>query len=145
MKPFGPHHCFMRSGSVKHFHTSSRGASNTRLMTNSELWPAASGGSAITIQPMPKRSATMPKRGEKNVLPSGICTCPPSASALNMRSASASSLAETDSAKPWNIGLPWARPSDAMICVLPMRKQECMILFSLPGAHMPGLRLGAFA
>ena len=90
----------MCSGSVKQLHTSSRGASNTRLMTNSELWPAASGGSAITIQPMPKRSATMPNRGEKNVLASGICTCPPAASALNMRSASASSLAETESAKP---------------------------------------------
>ena len=27
-----------------------------------------------TIQPMPNLSATMPKRGEKNVLASGICT-----------------------------------------------------------------------
>ena len=84
----------------------------------------------------------MPNRGEKKVLVSGICTCPPSASALNMRSASASSLAETDSAKPLNIGLPSARPSDAMICVSPMRKHECMILFSLPGAHMPGCGSG---
>src|SRR5258706_11933001 len=33
--PLGPHHCFIRSGSVKHFHTRSRGASKTRLMTNS--------------------------------------------------------------------------------------------------------------
>ena len=36
-----------------------------------------------TIHDTPKRSATMPKRGEKNVFVSGICTCPPLASALN--------------------------------------------------------------
>src|ERR1700736_279355 len=41
VKPFGPHHCFMRSGSVNACHTSSRGASNTRVMTNSELVVAA--------------------------------------------------------------------------------------------------------
>jgi hypothetical protein len=34
-----------------------------------------------------KRSATMPKRGEKKVLVSGICTCQPSVSALNRWSA----------------------------------------------------------
>src|SRR5687768_4172692 len=33
--PFGPHHSFMRCGSVKAFHTKSRGASKTRVMTNS--------------------------------------------------------------------------------------------------------------
>ncbi len=37
MKPFGPHQCFMRSGSVNAFHTRSRGASNTREMTKSGL------------------------------------------------------------------------------------------------------------
>ena len=31
----------------------------------------------MTIQDTPKRSATMPKRGEKNVFASGSCTCPP--------------------------------------------------------------------
>src|SRR6266852_9842886 len=31
VKPFGPHHCPMCSGSVHAFHTSSRGASNTRV------------------------------------------------------------------------------------------------------------------
>ncbi len=47
----------------------------------------------ITIHVTPKRSAAMPKRGEKNVLPSGICTAPPSARAANTRSASAASFA----------------------------------------------------
>src|SRR5262249_13173548 len=40
VKPFGPHHCFIRSGSVKHFHTSSRGASSTREMTKSVFFVA---------------------------------------------------------------------------------------------------------
>ncbi len=44
----------------------------------------------MTIHDTPKRSATMPKRGEKKVLPSGICTCPPLPSAANNLSASAS-------------------------------------------------------
>src|SRR6516225_9070652 len=39
-EPFGPNHSFMRSGSVKHFHNRSGGASNTRVMTKSPvlLW-----------------------------------------------------------------------------------------------------------
>src|ERR1700740_2313679 len=37
-EPFGPHHSFMRSGSVKHFQTRSRGASNEREMTKSALF-----------------------------------------------------------------------------------------------------------
>src|SRR5262249_28982831 len=39
--PFGPHHCCMCAGSVKHLHTSSRGASNTREMTKSSLLVSA--------------------------------------------------------------------------------------------------------
>src|SRR5580698_3427602 len=39
-EPFGPHHCFMCSGSVNACHTSSRGASNTREMTKSALFVA---------------------------------------------------------------------------------------------------------
>src|ERR1700742_5203804 len=34
VKPFGPHHCMMYSGSVHARHTSSRGASNTLVTTN---------------------------------------------------------------------------------------------------------------
>src|SRR5580700_3232820 len=40
-EPVGPNQCFMCSGSVKAFHTSSRGASNTREMTKSVLFVAA--------------------------------------------------------------------------------------------------------
>src|ERR1700704_4655028 len=39
--PFGPHHCFMRSGSVNAFHTRSRGASSTRERTKSALLVSA--------------------------------------------------------------------------------------------------------
>src|SRR3546814_8087863 len=52
--------------------------------------------STITIQETPKRSATMPKRGLKKVLASGICTSPPSASAAKNFSASASSATVSD-------------------------------------------------
>ena len=57
-------------------------------------------GVVTTIQDTPKRSATMPKRGEKKVFPIGICTCPPSARAANSRSASAASAAVSESEKP---------------------------------------------
>ena len=67
-------------------------------------------GATTIIHDTPKRSATMPKREEKKVLVSGICTCPPSARAANSRSASASSGAESDSEKPWKLGLPEASP-----------------------------------
>src|SRR5262249_23606463 len=79
----------------------------------------AGGCSTTTIQLMPNLSASMPKRGEKKVLPSGMCTCPPSASAANSRSASASFLALSAREKPLNSGLPWAIPSDAMTAVSP--------------------------
>src|ERR1700730_7716105 len=99
----------------------------------------------MTIHDTPKRSATIPKRGEKKVLVSGICTCPPSASALNRRSASASLGTVSDSDIPWKPGLPWQAPSDAITVVSPMRRLACMILFSEPGATITGRRrLGAF-
>src|SRR5262249_2345636 len=60
---------------------------------------AAAQASTMIIQPTPKRSATMPKRLAKNVLPSGIRTSPRSASAANTRSASASFLALMESEK----------------------------------------------
>ncbi len=47
-------------------------------------------GCTTIIHGTPKRSATMPKHGEKNVLPSGMRTSPPSPSALNIFFASAS-------------------------------------------------------
>src|SRR5262249_33221643 len=63
-------------------------------------------GMTMTIQPTPNLSATMPKHGEKKVLVSGCCTCPPWPSALKSFLASASSLASTESEKPLNSGLP---------------------------------------
>src|SRR5258706_64988 len=74
----------------------------------------------------------MPKRGEKNVSESGICTCPPSPRAANSRSAAAMSIAVMDSENPWNSGLPWHRPSDAMTLVSPMRSSACI-------GHGPGI------
>ncbi len=56
----------------------------------------------MIIHDTPKRSATIPKRGEKKVCVNGICTCPPSARAANSRSPSASSATASDSEKPWN-------------------------------------------
>ena len=58
-------------------------------------------GMTVTIQPTPNRSATIPKRADQNVLASGICTCPPSASAANFRSASASFATVSEREKPW--------------------------------------------
>ena len=58
----------------------------------------------VTIQPTPKRSVTMPKHGDQNVLPRGICTCPPSASASNVRPASAASTAVNARENPENAG-----------------------------------------
>src|SRR5579871_462554 len=54
----------------------------------------------MTIHCTPNLSVSMPKRGEKNVLASGIVTVPPSPRAPNSLSASASLAAETVSAKP---------------------------------------------
>ena len=50
-------------------------------------------GWTITIQETPKRSATIPNRGEKNVFPIGMCAVPPSESAEKTRSASVASFA----------------------------------------------------
>src|SRR5687767_13876744 len=92
----------------------------------------------MTIQCTPKRSATMPKQGEKKVLVSGITTFPPSARALNHLSASASSLAGRDSPKPSNLGFPEAMPSDASTVPPLILKAACSTLSSLPGVHMVG-------
>src|SRR2546427_9673180 len=92
----------------------------------------------MIIQPTPKRSATMPKRLAKNVLPSGMRTSPPVASALNTRSASASCLALTESEKPSNFGLPRAQPSEAITDSPLVLRHEYMLLFLLPGALLAG-------
>src|SRR5688500_16738968 len=57
--------------------------------------------STTIIHDTPKRSAALPKRGEKKVFASGICTCPSSATAANRRSASSVFAAVIDNEKPW--------------------------------------------
>src|SRR5262245_53326398 len=91
----------------------------------------------LIIQPTPKRSVTMPKHGDQKVLPSGICTCPPSASAANFRPASASLAAVTDNENPLK-SAPSPQPSEAIRFASPMRKDLCMILLSHPGGTWPG-------
>lgn len=78
----------------------------------------------MTIHDTPKRSATMPKDEAKNVLPSGICTWPPSLSALKRRLASASLAAVRVSDTPLKSGWPLTLPSDASSSVSPMRKLD---------------------
>ena len=75
----------------------------------------------MTIHITPKRSATMPKRGEKKVLAKGICTFPPSPSAAKTRSASAALSTATVSPKPWKFGFPVQWPSEARTCDLLLR------------------------
>jgi hypothetical protein len=62
----------------------------------------------------------MPKREEKKVLVNGIYTCPPSARETNSRSASASLGTVSDSEKPWKLGRPSHRPSEANTVVSPI-------------------------
>jgi hypothetical protein len=90
-----------------------------------------------TIQPMPNRSVTMPKRGDQKVLSGGICTLPPSASAAKTRSTAASSGSEIDNENPSNRLLS-SHPSEAISMVSPMRKAQCMTLFSNPAGTVPG-------
>src|SRR5215471_15887334 len=75
----------------------------------------------------------MPKHGDQKVLPSGICTWPPSASALNIRPASASLAAVKDKENPLKLG-PSLEPSEAIKVAFPMRRLACMILLSQPAA-----------
>jgi hypothetical protein len=77
------------------------------------------------IHETPNRSATIPKRDEKNVLVSGICSCPPVPSAVKNRSASPSSLAgnrqrdalEARLALAATVGRHQSRITDAEACM----------------------------
>src|SRR5262249_34665512 len=60
----------------------------------------------LTIQQTPNRSSTMPKRGDQNVLASGIVTWPPSESAANTLSATSTSFNQIAKPNPLNSGLP---------------------------------------
>ena len=79
----------------------------------------------------------MPKHGDQKVLPSGICTWPPSASASNARFAAASSGTAYDNENPLKLVLPEQPPSDAITVPSPIFSDACMILFSDPGGSMP--------
>src|SRR4051794_17521416 len=94
--------------------------------------------STITIQPTPNLSDSTPNLGEKNVLPSGISTLPPSLRAANSRSTSASLFTASVSEKPLNSGLPPLLPSDAIICCPPSLKDECITPFGLQGGAQLG-------
>src|SRR5271169_566622 len=87
----------------------------------------------ITIQATPNLSVSMPKRGEKKVLASGIVTWPSSPSVAKILSASVSSLAKIVRAKPWKFGLPWLRPSEASSIASPIWICACMTLSLEPG------------
>src|SRR5215475_10478961 len=95
-------------------------------------------GITTTIHDTPKRSSSMPKRGEKNVLPSGILTLPPLLSPLNARSASASLLTWIESVTPPNGVLSAQSPSDAMTSLSPILKHACMTLLSQFGGSLSG-------
>src|SRR5262245_16860046 len=79
----------------------------------------------------------MPKQGDQKVLPRGICTSPPSASAANFRAASASFAAVSDNENPLKLG-PSLQPSEAIRFASPIRKVVCMILLSQPAGTFPG-------
>src|SRR4051812_8732703 len=95
-------------------------------------WPT------ITIQPTPNLSASMPNFGKKNVFIIGWRTWPPSLSAANSRSASASVSTASVSEKPLNSDLPALLPSDAMIFWPPSLKDECMTPFGFDGGAQLG-------
>src|SRR6188508_2961329 len=83
-------------------------------------------GATLTIQPMPKRSCNMPNFGDQKVFVSGIRTCPPSASAVKLRSASASVATLSASEKPENFPSSGEHPSDAISVLPPMRNVVCI-------------------
>src|SRR6266513_5416123 len=68
-------------------------------------------GVTLIIQPTPKRSSNIPKRGDQNVLLSGMVTLPPFANAAKARSASPSVATESESEKPSKLGFSVEQPS----------------------------------
>src|SRR5256885_4683585 len=70
-----------------------------KIPANRPTLPHISAGQ-FTIQGMPNWSTHMPKPFAKKVLPNGMVTVPPSASALNLRSASAGFSTESETEKP---------------------------------------------
>ena len=83
----------------------------------------------LTIQGTPKRSVSMPKRLEKNVSPIGIVTVPPSLSALNSRSASATVSTCSVTAKPLRLSA--SGPSEAISTASPTVRRAWMTLCAI--------------
>jgi hypothetical protein len=81
----------------------------------------------------PEASLHMPKQADQKVLPSGMKTLPPAASASNKRRACASSSAVIDSVTPAKGTGSLLMPSDAMSSVSPVRKLQSMTLPSPSG------------
>src|ERR1041384_8623209 len=102
------------------------GKDHAQTRASCQLYAASALASAgtITIQLTPKRSTSMPKCCAKKVLPSGIVTWPLLDSAANMRLASASFAAVSDSEKPWKFFSLLAQPSDAMSTASPILRSE---------------------
>src|SRR4051794_1205152 len=96
----------------------------------------------LIIHDTPNLSVTTPNAGDQNVLPSGICTAPPSERPLNSFSAAATVGGLNASEMPSNFGWPLQWQSDAITVVSPTRNIECITFFSVPGGmpwHGSGL------
>ncbi len=88
----------------------------------------------MTIQVMPKRSATMPKHGEKKVLVSGICTCPAVAEGRELARRFGLVLDVERQRKALEARLPLAATVGRHHrSVSPMRIAVCITLSSVPG------------
>src|SRR5579884_908374 len=84
--------------------------------------------SQLTIQGMPNRSTSIPKRMAQKVSWMGICTCPFSARALKIRSASAGSSTPSATQKPFvSDGCPGGL-SEPMSTLSPTIRRAWMIL-----------------
>src|SRR3954463_5809137 len=70
------------------------------MLQSQQYRSAAVQGFAITIHCTPKRSVSIAKAGEKNVLPSGMKTLPPRESASNLARASSGFAAVSESENP---------------------------------------------
>src|SRR5262249_46107024 len=84
--------------------------------------------SQLTIHGMPKRSTSIPNRGDQNVFSIGIVIVPFSASALNTRSASSGVFTCSATENPEGFAYCPGGESEAITIVLPMSSRACMIL-----------------
>src|SRR5262245_53447936 len=88
----------------------------------------------MIIQPTPKRSVSV----AKNVLPSGICTCPPVAERLEHAVGLGFVLGIDGEREALEVRLALRAPSDAITAAPLMRRHACLVLSSLPGGTRSG-------